>query len=68
MYRELFLYVPCNFNDRSKHIVSEYKKKEMKYYSCDIVRMTVDLAYFSEGMINRIEFSPAYLHCERPTT
>lgn len=68
MYREMFMYVDTVTPDRTKYIVSRFKKKEMKRYSCDIVRMGIDLAYFNEDMIRKIEFNPVYLHCEKPTT
>lgn len=40
----------------------------MKRFTCDIVRMSIDLAYFNETMARKIEFKEEYLHCERPTT
>lgn len=67
-YREMFMYVPTAIPNRTKYIISEYKKKEMKKYTCDIVRMCVEMAYFKDDLIKKVEFSPAYLHCEKPTT
>lgn len=68
MYREMFLYVECATPDRTKFIVSQYKKKSLKRFTCDIVRMGVDMAYFTDDMISKIQFNPVYLYCERPTT
>jgi len=50
-YQEKFLYVPGDMPNRSLYIVSPYKNKQLRLSTNDVVRMMVDLGYYTQEKI-----------------
>mmetsp|Transcript_16856 Transcript_16856/g.11972 ORF Transcript_16856/g.11972 Transcript_16856/m.11972 type:complete len:206 (-) Transcript_16856:381-998(-) len=65
-YQEKFLYVPGDMPNRSLYIVSAYKNKQLRLSTNDVVRLMVDLAYYTEEKILKTDIDAEYLYKEKP--
>lgn len=64
-YQEKFLYVTADHPDRANYIVSPYCNKLMKLYSNDIVRLMLDIGYYSHNDIASKEINVENLFKQR---
>jgi len=62
IYQEKFSYVTADYPDRSNYIISPYMNKLMRLYHNDIVRLLVDIGYYSKNQIAKREVSAEDLY------
>ena len=60
-----YQYVPCIFPQRYTYVISNYKHKELKKLSLDIVRIAIDLPYMEQSKAKSLKFDTEYLLKER---
>jgi len=60
-YQHKFMYVVGDCPGRQNLIVSEYSNKQARLFSCDLIRMVLNLAYFDEKTIKDGQISVMYL-------
>ena len=65
IYARKFGYVPAAFPNRSLYIISQYKRKDMRMNSADLVRIICDLPYMNEKRAKEFKFTPEYLYEEQ---
>ena len=57
--------MPARMKYRTQYVISQYKDKQLRKASIDLIRAVVDLPYFSEARGRRMQFNPMYLRLER---
>jgi hypothetical protein len=64
-YCDQLFYVPCWYPLRSEFALSDYKLKEMKLNTLDLVRLAVNLPYIDTDRAESLEFTSEYIFEER---
>lgn len=60
-----YQYIPCIFPQRYTYVISQYKEKELRKLSIDIVRLAIDLPYMEPNRAKELEFDCEYLAKEK---
>ena len=61
-YQDLFAYMPSHHPKRDQYAISQFKDRQMKKFTFDIVRLAVDLPYMSTEKAKELEFNPEYMY------
>ena len=64
-YADRYSYTPCIFPNRSKYAISQFKSRELRKSSLDLVRVVCDLPYLPDKRAKEMDFNVLYLALER---
>ena len=63
-YQDYYAYIPCSHPKRAQYAISEYKDKQARKLSFDLVRLVIDLPYLPLDRATDLDFSTEYLYSE----